>query len=195
MDRGEVKHKYKTKLMAANYFFYAIVGFAVVATLSYLNKATVKHVESNENGEFLLRINKLYAIVGYAALAMGLIVITGIILTEKLDFAMYIIVLLLFLIFIGLGSLCVLNYRNDYLRFDNSKIQVRSPFGKTKEMYWNDIKSAKFNRLSGWIILKDKDGRKIKVHQHMVGLSTFISYLESNTDCTVKKLKLPAKPV
>ena len=43
--------------MAGNYFYYAIVGFTVVATLSYLNKATVKHVDSNENGEFLLRIN------------------------------------------------------------------------------------------------------------------------------------------
>jgi hypothetical protein len=91
--------------------------------------------------------------------------------------------------------LCVLFYRNHYLRFDNSKIEVRSLFGNTKTINWNEIKSANFNRLSGLITLKDESGQKIKMHQHIVGFATFISYLESKTDWTAKKLKLPMKPI
>lgn len=166
-----------------------------MAALNYVNKGAVKHVDRNKNGEFLLRINKLYNILGYAALVTGVIVISGIVLTEDPDFAMYIMVFLLFLIFLGLGSLCVLYYRNHSLRFDNSKIEVRSPFGKSKTMYWNEIKSARFNRLSGFITLTDSNAQEIKVHQHIVGLATFISYLENNTDCTVKNLKLPVKRI
>jgi hypothetical protein len=63
--------------VTSNYFFYAIVGFTVVAALNYVNKAAVKHVDSNKNGEFFLRINKLYNILGYAALVTGIIVISA----------------------------------------------------------------------------------------------------------------------
>ena len=108
--------------MKGNYFFYAIVGFTVAATLSYLNKATGKHVDSNENGEFLLRMNKLYNIVGYIGLVIGLIVTIGPVLTDQLDFVMYLLIFFAFFILIGLGLLAVLFYLNHYIRFDNSKI-------------------------------------------------------------------------
>lgn len=171
------------------------MGFTVAATLSYLNKATGKHVDSNENGEFLLRMNKLYNIVGYVGLGTGVIVTVGPFLTDKPDFAMYVMIFLMFLIFIGLGLLSVLFYRNHYLRFDNSKIEVRSPFAKTRTIKWDEMKSASFNPGSGFLTLKDKNGQKIKVHQHIVGLGRFVSYLESKTDWTAKKLKLPVKPI
>ena len=192
-----VRDKFKLneyKLMKGNSFFYAIVGMTVAATLSYLNKATGKHVDSNEKGEFLLKMHKLYKIVGYVSLVIGLIVTIGPILTDKPDAAIFIMMFLMFLIFIGLGLLCVLFYRNHYLRFDNSTIEVRSAFAKTKIINWEEIKSVSFNPSSGLITLKNQHGQKIKVHQHLIGLGRFISYLETKTDWTAKKLKLPVKP-
>src|SRR5690348_10675209 len=95
----EINLSYINKLMKGNSFFYAIVGMTVAATLSYLNKATGKHVDSNEKGEFLLKMNKLYKIVGYVSLVMGLIVTIGPILTDKPDAAMFVMMFLMFLIF------------------------------------------------------------------------------------------------
>lgn len=181
--------------MKGNYFLYAIVGVTVTAALSYLNKATGKHIDSNENGEFLLRMNKLYNIVGYIGFVTGLIVTIGPLLTDKPDFVTYLLVFLTFFILVGLGLLAVLFYRNHYLRFDNSKIEVRTPFAKTRTMEWAEIKKASFNPGSGFLTLIDEHGRKIKVHQHIVGLGRFVSYLESKTDWTAKKLKLPVEPI
>jgi hypothetical protein len=128
------------------------------------------------------------------SLVIGLIVTIGPILTDKPDAAMFVMMFLMFLIFIGLGLLCVLFYRNHYLRFDNSTIEVRSAFAKTKIINWEEIKSVSFNPSSGLITLKNQNGQKIKVHQHLIGLGRFISYLETKTGWTAKKLKLPVKP-
>jgi hypothetical protein len=173
--------------LKGNYFFYAIIGFTVTAALGYLNKAMGKHIDSNINGEFFLRMNKLYNIVGYIGLLIGLIVTIGPVLTDQLDFVMYLLIFFAFFILIGLGLLAVLFYRNHYIRFDNSKIEVRSPFAKTRIMKWDEIKKASFNPGSGFLILKDQHGQKIKIHQHIVGLGRFVSYLESKTDWTTKK--------
>ena len=184
-------HKHHS--MNVNYIFYPIVSLAVATTLTYLNKATKKNVTANESGEFILRMHKLYKITGYIAIVIGLIVTIGPIFSDKPGKEIYLLMFLMFLIFIGLGTLSVLYYENHYLLFDNSKIEVRNALGKTKTINWNDVQKAKFNPTSGLLTLSDSNGIKVRIHQHLVGLGKFITCLESRTHFTAAKLRLPIK--
>ena len=75
--------------------------------------------------------------------------------------------------------------------FDDIKLEVSSPFGDKKSIFWNDITKAKFNHSSGLLTLTTKTGDKAKVHYHLVGFPRFVEQLENKTTWTAKQLKLP----
>lgn len=179
--------------MTENFILYAAIGLTVVLTLRYLNKSAGKSISSDENGQFTIRMHKLYNIAGIISLILCLVVTIGPMLTEEADLALYVMTFFMFLLFGGLGLLCVLYYRNHYVLFDTTKIEVQSPFGKCKTTYWNRLVKATFNPASGLLTLIDSDGQKLKVHQHLVGLGKLVGMLESKTGWTYKELKLPVK--
>lgn len=51
--------------------FYGLIAIPVTLTLSYLSKATNKDIEVNADGQYLLRMHKLYYMVGIIALVFG----------------------------------------------------------------------------------------------------------------------------
>ena len=57
--------------MTENYFFYGLVSASVVVTLAYLNKATGRQIVPGAQGKYLLRLHKLYYIVGLISVAVG----------------------------------------------------------------------------------------------------------------------------
>jgi hypothetical protein len=179
--------------MSDNSIFYGLVALSVTLTLSYLSKATSKEVISNERGQYLLRMHKLYYIVGIIALVFGAVFTISPIIVDDPDLALYIIVFLMLLLFEGLGLLSVLYFRRHYVLFDDTKVEVRSPFGGTKSLLWNEIAKAKFNLSSGLLTLTNKTGEKVKVHYHLVGFPRFVEQLENKTTWTAKQLRLPIK--
>lgn len=131
--------------------------------------------------------------MGILSLVLCLVVTLGPILTDDPDTAMYIMIFFMFLLFGGLGLLCVLYYRNHNVLFDNSMIEVQNRFGKTKITTWDKIKKVSFTPTTGLLTFIDSDGQKLKVHQHLVGISRLVGVLESKTSWKAKDLRLPMK--
>lgn len=177
--------------MSDNSIFYGLIAISVTLTLSYLSKATSKEVVSNEEGQYLLRMHKLYYIVGIIALVFGAIFVVSPLIVDHPDLTLYIIIFLMLLLFGGLGLLSVLYFRRHYVLFDDTKVEVSSPFGGTKSLLWNEIAKANFNPSSGLLTLTSKTGDKAKVHYHLVGFPRFVEQLENKTIWTAKQLKLP----
>lgn len=173
---------------------YGCVALVTGILLRYLNKATGKIVKPNGIDQYFLRMNKFYDIAGYIAMCLCLFFIIGSIIALDFELAVFVMVFFIVLIFGGLGLLGVLLYRNHYLLFSSTKIEVRSVFGKTKITTWNKIKNVSFSQNSGLITITD-EGQKLKVHQHLVGLSKFVAYIEDKTEWTAERLKLPVKRV
>jgi len=180
-------------LMSGNSIFYGLVALAVTLTLSYLAKATSKEVVSNEQGQYLLRMHKLYYIVGIIALAFAAVFIISPLIVDDPDLGLYITIFCMLLLFGGLGLLCVLYFRRHFVLFDDTNVEVSSPFGKKKNLLWNEISRAKFNPSTGLLTLTSNTGDKVKVHYHLVGFPKFVEQFESKTTWTAKQLKLPIK--
>ncbi len=180
--------------MLSDIISYACVALLTGIFLKYLNRATGKIVKPNGIDQYFLRMNKFYNIAGYIAMCICLVFIIGSIITLEFELAVFVMVFFIVIIFGGLGLLGVLLYRNHYLLFSSTKIEVRSVFGKTKITTWNKIQNVSFSQNSGLITITD-DGQKLKVHQHLVGLSKFVAYMEDKTEWTAERLKLPVKRV
>ena len=89
------------------------------------------------------------------------------------------------------GLVCLLYYRNHYLKFDNFFIETQTWLGKKALIHWVDIQKISFSPLSGQLTITDKHGASIKIHQHIVGLVAFVKAMEDKTSQTAKGLKLP----
>ncbi|RXK86077.1 hypothetical protein [Filimonas effusa] len=176
-----------------NFLTSAIVGGVVAAFLIYLKGATAKKINANEQGQFMLRMHVLYNIVGWVSLVISLIVVAGVFFLEAPDMLMYGLMLFMFLFFGGLGLLSVLYYRNLYVLFDDSRIEVRDIRGKVKVTTWQQIVSARYSVNSGLLLLTDDEGQKLKIHCQSVGMGKFVAFLEDKTEWTAAKLKLPVK--
>jgi hypothetical protein len=191
--KPEIVRPHLQTTMTENFIFYAAIVLTVALTLRYLHKSTSKSISTDDKGQFSIRMHKLYNIVGIISIVLCLVITIGPILAGESDIGIYIMTFFMFLLFGGLGLLCILYYRNHNVLFDTTSITVQSPFGKLKSTSWQKLAKASFNPTSGMLILTDSDGQKLKIHQHLVGLNKFIRMLEIKTGWTSKELKLPVK--
>ncbi len=177
--------------MTEKIFFYAIIGIAVSTALAFLTKSIAKSIDADERGMFKLRMNKLYGILGIISIVIGLLFLIFLLLTsEPNDSGIWGGVILTILIFWGLGIPCLMYYRNHRVTFDDNSIVVTNVYGKVKEIKWSDISDVRFKTFAGLLVLTTTS-EQIKVHQHLVGLSKFIEYIENKTKWTRKELKVP----
>lgn len=88
------------------------------------------------------------------------------------------------------GIYLLLYYKNHSVFFDQKTITTTNLYGKTTEVEWKFIEEIKFSSLSGMITVKG-DAKKAKLHQHLVGLISFIEEMEAKTKYTAKELKIP----
>ena len=84
----------------------------------------------------------------------------------------------------------MLYYKNHRVIFDQNIIKATNIYGKTTEVEWKFIEEIKFSALSGMITVKSYD-KKAKLHQHLVGLISFIEEMEAQTKYTAQDLKIP----
>ncbi|HEU4470180.1 MAG TPA: hypothetical protein VFR58_03780 [Flavisolibacter sp.] len=171
--------------------FYSLVAVSVALTLSYLSKATNKDVKENEQGQYLLRMHKLYFIVGIIALVFAGVFIASPLFVDNPDIGLYITIFCMLLLFGGLGILSVLYFKKHYVLFDETTLKVGSPFGGVKSINWNEITKAKFSPVSGLLTLTGKAGERVKIHYHLIGFTNFVGQLEKKTGWTAEQLNLP----
>lgn len=176
-------------------FKYGLIIFVVSLALYFLNKGAKDKVDQNENGEFKLKMHKLYLIVGYVCCALGLVmlamVFNDIFIRKVIEAGQLIPIIFMFVMFGGLGFACVLWGRNHYIIFDENQIIVSSVYGKINKILWAEIVSIEFSNISGLITIKNAEGIKIKIQMHLLGLIEFLNTMERKTRWTIKELKLP----
>lgn len=165
-----------------------VIGGLIIMFLNHSKKNSNKNVEIDQSGSFVLRMNKLYQIIGLigagSAVALGIV---SICINKK---EAYIALLIMSFFFGWLGISILMYYYNHKLEFNDVNMRVINVYGVEKALNWNEVKEIKYNALKGYItIYSEKD--KLKVHQHLVGLIEFVKIMEKNTNYTAKELKLP----
>lgn len=163
----------------------------VTALIHYfLEKKTRIKPELDERGLYTLYMPRFYNIMGYSCLAIGAVFPIAAITVDKSGPAISLLFLICFLMFFAFGVLSILFYRNHRVYFDNTYIEVSNCMGKTKATRWIDLASAKFDINSSMIILKDHNGEKLGVQQHLVGLAYFLQLLEAKKGWSAADLKM-----
>lgn len=175
--------------MTEKFIIYGLIAISVGLALSYLKSATAPQVSSADSGQLFLRMNKFYGIISIIGIFLGILISTMIVITDE----PFIIAAITLLIFLGSGIPLFLLYKNHYLKFANRIIEVKNYLGRQQSILWIDIQNISFNHFSGLLTISDKQGSKIKIHQHVVGLSTFVKTMEEKTNWTAEKLRLPIK--
>lgn len=161
---------------------------AVKLAIDFLNKSANKEAEEDEHGRFILRLNRLYQIVGFISIVMGLFGLSIILYFKESDIA--IISLIIMGIFWGAGIPCLIWYYNYKLTFDNRTVTVKSWTTKEETIDWSDIQDIVFKRWSGYIKVIGEN-KRMTIHSHLVGLKSFIKMMEKKTKWRAKDLKLP----
>ncbi|GAB4092006.1 hypothetical protein [Flaviaesturariibacter terrae] len=177
--------------MIEKFIFYVIVGVAVSASLHYLNKTSAKQPEPGDDGKYLLRMNKLYHYVGLVGIVIAFVFAVVPPIADEPDLTMLVLILLMLLLFGGLGVHSFLLYRNHFLQFDDQVIRVRNPRGAARSVDWDSLQRATFQPFSGYLVLTTTDGSKLKIHQHLVGVQRFVTLLQAKKGWTAGEMRLP----
>lgn len=171
--------------------FYSLTTLTVSWVLTYLNKATTKEAVANERGTFLLRMHKLYYYLGILSLLIAVVFIIVPPFVDNMDLPMISVMFIVLVIFGGIGLMCVLYFKNHYLAFNDFQVEVSNQFGKVKTVLWADFIKVKFNPTLGLLVLTSKTGEKVKIHQHLVGLTQFVKLLEAKRGWAANDIKFP----
>lgn len=177
--------------MTEKIFFYSAISLVVGLALAYLKKGASQSGGQTVNGLVVLKMNKLYGIIGIISIIFGFGFSLLPVLSNEYNSVMFLIVLIMLLIFWGAGIPCWLYYKNHKLEFDGEKIIVKNVLGKEKTIQWSEINQITFSHFSSYLTIIDSKGEKIKIHQHIVGLSSFAKMIETKTSWKVKELKFP----
>lgn len=171
--------------MNSSFYITAAVVVVTSVVMGYLAKSVSGEIKPNPDGRYLMQMHKTYKIGGYAAIVLGVIIAACIFLLDPVEWMGVTSILGLFVLFAGLGTICVLYFRNHHVLFNEEQVEVKSVFGSTGFFKWEDVVGAKLNKTSGDIVLKVKDGQKFRVHQHLRGINHFLATLENKTNISV----------
>jgi len=170
-----------------------IVGLVTAALLTFLNKATQRPASLTVDGFYFLRLEKIYNTGGYISIALGIASLSGLLFKSAYEPVALFGIAVMFILFFGIGLSCVLLYRNHYVKFNDTDIEVSSLTGKAQHTTWKEITNVAYKQNSGHLTLITGSGKKIKIHHHLIGLGRFISFLEANTPFTAAQLKMQVK--
>ena len=158
------------------------ISHAITMALEALiNKATGKHIAADLEGRYTLRMQKAYNILGWICVVIACSPVVALFFEMPTKIGAWIVLGLLFFSFGFAAALCILYYRNHQVAFDTTYIEVTSPLRKVTTSTWDKIVQTKYSYNAGLLTLIDSDGQKLKINHHLIGLSTFISLLESKT--------------
>jgi hypothetical protein len=136
-----------------------------------------KRIDANEDGVFVLRMNKAYGVIGYICIAFA--GITGIIaaIAKVQSSADFWSVIFIVLLICGLGTPLVLVARNQKVVVTDEEVINYGMTGKRKEILWKDVDKVQFNKVSLELKLTARR-TSISLHMHLVGFNKFIELMQ-----------------
>lgn len=156
-----------------------IVSILVPLLLYFLNKASKQSAVALHDGSYELRMNKMYLVIGAAGALVGVLFLLLPILADEYSTKFFFIAGIMFLLSMGFSMPCLLWYKNHRLSFDKVGMYSTSAYGKVQSINWSDVNRVGFSPFMGVIDVTDKHGSIAKVHQHLVGVSSFVAMLQT----------------
>lgn len=166
-----------------------LIGFSIFAINILLLRKNRKIVKPDNQGNYQMRLNRYYFVVGILFNVAGLAMIWGFIFSEKEDAPIFGIILGLLMSIFGIISL--IWYARHKVVFNSEEVIINNFWGERKAMKWSEIHSIEFNGQTMYIELMTKSIVKAKFHLHLKGLVSFVDMMEKNTRWTAKHLDLP----
>lgn len=160
------------------------MGFLIRLLMRILDNGVSQEVNSSEGGKIILKMNKLYGIIGILSLIISVIFIIASFFSGAFfgDDAIYAFAIISFFFLCGL--LLVLYSRNIMAEVTSDRIVYVGLTGKRKEIIWDQLKNMSFNTSSKEIILKSETA-KIKLHIHLKGIGSLIKIIKQNVDVSI----------
>ena len=168
----------------------AITTVAVYASMQLLQRGTATPITPAVNGNTTLRLPKFYAILGYVCLGMVVLAIGGAL--YEGDPSIWWAVLFIFLLFGGLGGACVLWHWNHHVSFTRNQFTVTDYLGNPETLRWETLTDVTYKPGSGYVYLHRAERKPVKLSHHLVGLQSFLTMLEEQTEWRVRDLLLPS---
>lgn len=168
---------------------YGIIIFIVLLANYFLNKGSRNREPRILNGSSILRMNKLYLVLGIFSCIVALFPLLSIFEVETNKEEMETIVFLFFIFSIP-GTITILLWRNHFVMYDEISIEVSTIFGKINKIYWTEVDKVYYNSFSGYLNIINNKGQKIKLHHHLNGTGKFLEMMNKITHQNIKLNKL-----
>lgn len=159
------------------------------AVLAYLARITQKQAAKDVAGFYTLRMHRIYFVVGLIAIIIAVIAIAAGFLTRPEGLMDILMICAIFIFFAGLGILSIFLYRKHYIRFDDAAAEVHGVGGNVNSFSWPEVIHARFNRVSGFLILKKTDQSRVQVHYHLIGFGSFLALLKTKSGIPSSELE------
>ncbi len=157
-----------------------LIKTAVDGTMKLADKEGNKPGEKLFGDILVLRFNIVVKmlIYGYLVLSLFLGVIGIFTVESRTDLYIYLGLMAFLLI---LNAIFISAYRNIRIEVDKRSITKYGVFGRTKEIWWNEITGVKImSAYKSAVITADK--RKLRFPSNFIGYNDFLDYIKSKVD-------------
>lgn len=176
------------------FFLYGLIGLLVVFTLRTLNRKAEQPAKKQADGRYLLRVSRVYAVIGYSGILIGSAFLILLLLEDAFSPEGKGLVILGSLLFLGLGIYLLLWQTNQKVLVDAQGIEAGNWRNQTQSLVWANIRQVRYNKLTGTLMLLEESGKKLKLSQYLVGLCTLLYLMEQNTEFRTRALGIPLQP-
>lgn len=164
-------------------------AMVVTLVMSLLFAASKKKAKEDPEGNLILKLPRLYPIIGLIMIFGGLgLIIFALFYAQGNDIILASTACLIAML---TGLLLYAKGYISNIRVTDQGIVETTIFAKEKEIRWNEIQSISFGAVSLELKIQSSD-KKIKAHMHLVGFPEFIAELEEKTGKSKTEMGIPA---
>jgi hypothetical protein len=167
---------------------YLSIVWLVTLLMNYFKKTSKKTPAADEKGNIVLKLSMVYGIIGLISFILGAAVLVyGLLEYDPEDIGAQIGI---FILFGGLGFLLILITITHRIFISDKEITQRTILGKRKSIMWEDIKSAKFNPSSDYLVIMS-DEKKIRCEPFLIGFPVLVKLLEDKAGIMLEQMEIP----
>lgn len=156
-------------------------------------RQSAKPANTDEEGYVVLGVNKVYKLVIWFFLGMGLTGIIIMVIKYKNPYTIQEVIngIIAFAVLVIPISLLFQQFvKNHIVRFNEDEIIVKNWRGREQKLTWDEVEYVKFRRLAGYLSLYGAD-KRLSVQQHQTGLPMLLMMIEKKKGIDPKSLGIP----
>lgn len=165
------------------FLLYAVLGAFIVGLFFIMSSGTNAKVNPDKEGNYHLKMNKVYLLGG--GFALIIFVAVNILLLSRMQFDKFSeehVIFLVDLFVIPVAIYSILSYYRHKLSFNSDEFTVYKTNGTSYTFSWNEVEDISYNAFNSSIIINSKKFGRVRVNQYLVGFKSFIEMLDSRTE-------------